>query len=101
MPTAIHAIYENGVFRPVQPVDLPERCEVEVDIRAVSGESPDVNFDTAHGVRDRRHLPHKQGMTARSNFENSGFPRCVSILSPNLPPNLPLNLAFAKRKMQA
>ncbi len=39
MLTAIHAIYENGVFRPMQPVDLPERCEVEVDIRTVNRNS--------------------------------------------------------------
>jgi hypothetical protein len=31
----IHAIYENGVFRPVEPVDLPDRCEVEVEVRKV------------------------------------------------------------------
>lgn len=28
----IQAIFENGVFRPVTPVDLPERCEVEVHV---------------------------------------------------------------------
>lgn len=26
----IHAIYENGVFRPTMPVDLPEGTSVEV-----------------------------------------------------------------------
>lgn len=26
----IRAIYENGVFRPTEPVNLPERAEVEV-----------------------------------------------------------------------
>ena len=26
----IHAVYENGVFRPVEPVHLPENCEVEL-----------------------------------------------------------------------
>jgi predicted DNA-binding antitoxin AbrB/MazE fold protein len=34
----IHAIYENGVFRPIEPVNLPERCEVEVDVRLVKAE---------------------------------------------------------------
>ena len=24
------AIYENGVFRPTEPVDLPEKAEVEI-----------------------------------------------------------------------
>ena len=35
MTTAIHAIYENGVSRPTKPVDLPDHCEVEVEVRAV------------------------------------------------------------------
>lgn len=26
----VRAIYENGVFKPKQPVDLPEKAEVEV-----------------------------------------------------------------------
>ena len=26
----IRAIYENGVFRPTEPVDLPEKSEVQV-----------------------------------------------------------------------
>ena len=67
MPTAIHAIYENGVFRPVQPVDLPERCEVEVDIRAVNRESPDGNLDAANSVRCRCYSTHKQDMNAHPN----------------------------------
>jgi predicted DNA-binding antitoxin AbrB/MazE fold protein len=31
----VHAIFENGVFRPVQPVALPESCEVEFEPRLV------------------------------------------------------------------
>lgn len=33
--TAVRAIYENGVFRPVDPVDLPERSEVVLEARVV------------------------------------------------------------------
>lgn len=29
----VTAIYEDGVFRPTQPVDLPERCQVEIEVR--------------------------------------------------------------------
>jgi predicted DNA-binding antitoxin AbrB/MazE fold protein len=38
----IHAVYENGVFRPLEKVDLPEKCEVEFEPRRVQGqpESP-------------------------------------------------------------
>lgn len=31
----IRAIYEGGVFRPLGQVDLPERCEVEIDPKPV------------------------------------------------------------------
>jgi predicted DNA-binding antitoxin AbrB/MazE fold protein len=30
MTTAVKAVYENGVFRPKEPVDLQEMTEVEV-----------------------------------------------------------------------
>ena len=33
MTRTIHAVYENGVFRPTEAVDLPEMCEVELDVR--------------------------------------------------------------------
>jgi predicted DNA-binding antitoxin AbrB/MazE fold protein len=28
---AIRAVYENGVFRPTEPVDLPEGSEVRIE----------------------------------------------------------------------
>jgi hypothetical protein len=36
MTTAVKAIYENGVFKPKEPVQLEERTEVEVLIPARS-----------------------------------------------------------------
>jgi predicted DNA-binding antitoxin AbrB/MazE fold protein len=32
----VKAIYENGVFRPVEPVNLEEKAEVDLEIRPVS-----------------------------------------------------------------
>lgn len=32
----IHAVYENGIFRPIEPVELPDRCEVEITVRSQS-----------------------------------------------------------------
>lgn len=32
----IQAIYENGILRPLQPLDLPENKIVEIDVRDVS-----------------------------------------------------------------
>ena len=36
----IHAIYEHGVFRPKEPVELPEPCEVEFEPRLVEERQP-------------------------------------------------------------
>ena len=32
MTIVVEAIYENGVLRPVQPVDLPDKTEVQLTI---------------------------------------------------------------------
>ena len=37
MTTTVHPISENGVFRPVEPISLPEYTSVELDVR-VPGE---------------------------------------------------------------
>lgn len=29
--STIHAVYENGVFRPTDPVNLPEHCSVRIE----------------------------------------------------------------------
>jgi predicted DNA-binding antitoxin AbrB/MazE fold protein len=36
MPQSIHAIYENGVFRPTQPVNLPDHAEVELELQPIN-----------------------------------------------------------------
>lgn len=32
----IHAVFENGVFKPVVPVQLPEHCEVAFEPRLLN-----------------------------------------------------------------
>jgi predicted DNA-binding antitoxin AbrB/MazE fold protein len=39
MSSTVHAIYEKGVFRPLEPVDLPDRTAVEFEPRVLA-ESP-------------------------------------------------------------
>ncbi len=36
MSSTVHAIYENGVFRPVEPVDLPDKTPVEFEPRVLT-----------------------------------------------------------------
>jgi len=40
MSKTIHAVFEKGVFRPLQPVRLPEACEVEFEPRLVQQPAP-------------------------------------------------------------
>lgn len=41
MSTAVKAVYENGVFKPKEPVHLQEKTEVEVLIPAEAGKDDD------------------------------------------------------------
>lgn len=40
MSKTVHAIYENGVFHPTEPVDLPEATAVEFEPRVTGGQTP-------------------------------------------------------------
>jgi predicted DNA-binding antitoxin AbrB/MazE fold protein len=63
--SCIHAIYENGVFRPIQPVDLPDRCEVEVEIRTVKAEPQRPSLDDVYAILGRRHSSGEHDVAAR------------------------------------
>lgn len=54
MSQTIHAIYENGVFRPIEPVNLPERCEVEVEVRQVKEEPKVPTLDDVYAIMSKR-----------------------------------------------
>lgn len=61
----IHAIYENGVFRPVDAVELPDNTQVELEIHSLSttkapqpGTLPLVNLAAiAHQLPENPDLP--------------------------------------------
>jgi predicted DNA-binding antitoxin AbrB/MazE fold protein len=40
--TTVHAVFEKGVFRPVEPVCLPECTSVELEVRLTGGERPEL-----------------------------------------------------------
>ena len=52
MSKTIHAVFENGIFRPVEPVDLPDKVEVEFEPRVVEKTSgwPDGYFEATSGA---------------------------------------------------
>ncbi len=65
MAIALHAIFENGVFRPIQPVDLPERCEVEVEVRAVNADSQRPSLDDVYAILNERFDSGEHDVAAR------------------------------------
>ncbi|MEM9353680.1 MAG: antitoxin family protein [Planctomycetota bacterium] len=62
----IHAIFEDGVFRPVDPVTLPEKCEVEFEPRVVQ-QPPGSNSDALYEILDRRFNSGHTDTAARHN----------------------------------
>jgi len=41
MSQNVQAIYENGILRPLQPLDFPENSIVDIDVRDVSNNDSD------------------------------------------------------------
>jgi predicted DNA-binding antitoxin AbrB/MazE fold protein len=49
----VHAVFENGVFRPTVPVDLPEHCEVVFEPRRVEVVKHGDRLDRLHEILSR------------------------------------------------
>jgi len=63
----VHAVYENGVFRPTSPVDLPEPCEVEFEPRVVEREEDGRALDDVYAVLSERYESGETDVSARHN----------------------------------
>jgi predicted DNA-binding antitoxin AbrB/MazE fold protein len=62
----IHAHYENGVFRSTTKVDLPDPCEVELEVRQVDGETKPT-LDDVYAIFGRRHASGVHDLAERHN----------------------------------
>jgi predicted DNA-binding antitoxin AbrB/MazE fold protein len=64
----IHAIFENGVFRPTERVELPDKCEVEFEPRPVkeNGEA-DRSQDEVYRVLGERFDSGESDVSERHN----------------------------------
>jgi predicted DNA-binding antitoxin AbrB/MazE fold protein len=67
MAKTIHAIYEDGVFRPVEPVDLPDRCEVEFEVRDVKAAPRIPSLDEVYAILGKRFDSGEPDVAARHN----------------------------------
>lgn len=62
----IHAIYENGVFRPSEKVELPEHCEVEFEPRPVKPETKkSAPMDGVYAILSERYRSGQRDSAAR------------------------------------
>ena len=61
----IRAVYEYGVFRPKQPVELPEHCEVEFKPRVLGQEGQQQGLDGVFAVLSERYPSGESDVSAR------------------------------------
>jgi len=61
----IHAVYENGVFRPIEPVDLPESSKVE--LRLIAPPSEEKRLDAIYTLLEARFESGEADVAARHN----------------------------------
>ena len=63
----IHAIFEEGVFRPKEPIDLPEHCEVEFEPRIIGRPDDPGHMDRVYEILSRRYSTGEHDLAARHN----------------------------------
>jgi predicted DNA-binding antitoxin AbrB/MazE fold protein len=64
----VHAIFENGVFRPKEAVDLPEHTEVEFEPRTVVGApDSDAALDRIYEILSETYDSGQHDVAARHN----------------------------------
>jgi len=64
----VHAVFEKGIFRPLEAVELPERCEVEFEPRPVhSDDQSGDNLSAIYAVLSLRFESGERDVAARHN----------------------------------
>jgi predicted DNA-binding antitoxin AbrB/MazE fold protein len=64
----VHAVFEKGVFRPLEAVELPEQCQVEFEPRPVL--SPEENrgdLSSIYAILSERYESGERDVSARHN----------------------------------
>jgi predicted DNA-binding antitoxin AbrB/MazE fold protein len=63
----IHAVYEQGVFRPLEKVELPEKTEVEFEPHPVSASKLKPGLAAIYEVLSERYESGEHDIAARHN----------------------------------
>jgi predicted DNA-binding antitoxin AbrB/MazE fold protein len=63
----VYAVYEKGVFRPLEPVELPENCEVQFEPRVVGKADDPEHLARVQEILSRRFNSGQADIAARHN----------------------------------
>jgi predicted DNA-binding antitoxin AbrB/MazE fold protein len=63
----IHAVYEKGVFRPLDTVELAEQTEVEFEPRPVQPAKEDANLAKIYAILSERYETGEHDLAERHN----------------------------------
>lgn len=63
----IEAIFDGGVFRPVNPVILPDKCRVQLQIVDGASTEPADDMEAIYEILDRRYSSGFTDTAARHN----------------------------------
>ena len=63
----IHAIYRNGVFEPLTPVELPEECEVEFEPAIVQPPLSEPPLEDVYAILSERYRSGEHDVAERHN----------------------------------
>lgn len=63
----VHAVFENGVFRPKEQVDLPENAEVEFEPRLVRNGQAPASLEDVYAILSARFASGQSDVAARHN----------------------------------
>lgn len=63
----IRAIFEDGVFRPKEAVDLPDRCEVEFEPRVLTSPAIEDHLDGVYAILSQSFATNDPHLAERHN----------------------------------
>jgi predicted DNA-binding antitoxin AbrB/MazE fold protein len=63
----VHAIFENGVLRPTEPLNLPDQCEVEVEVRSIKSDACRPRLDEVYAILSKRFNSGEHDVAERDN----------------------------------
>jgi predicted DNA-binding antitoxin AbrB/MazE fold protein len=65
--STIRAVFENGIFRPTAPINLPEQCIVEFEPRLVEDKSDSKALAEVYEVLSHRYRSGRHDLAERHN----------------------------------